>query len=72
MLTMTRKKRAPADLTPEDIRNIRKKLGLNQRQAAERIGVARRTWMYWESAKRGQAPSTTAIKLIRMLEAGKL
>jgi DNA-binding transcriptional regulator YiaG len=59
-------------LTPRHIREIRQQLGLTQAQAAEKIGVARRTWMYWESPTRGQAPSPAAARLIRLLEAGRL
>ncbi len=59
-------------LTPRYIRAVRVRLRLTQQQAADKIGVARRTWMYWESPKRGQAPSPAAARLIRMLDEGKL
>ena len=62
----------PKPLTPARIREIREQLGLTQAQAAERIGVARRTWMYWESPGRHQAPSPAAAKLIQMLADGEV
>nr|MBC8228776.1 helix-turn-helix domain-containing protein [bacterium] len=35
----------------QDIRTLRKKLGLSQRQFAKRLGVSKRTVAYWESGK---------------------
>jgi DNA-binding transcriptional regulator YiaG len=69
MLTMSEAVRIQS---PAQIRRIRTRLGLSQAQAAERIGVARKTWMYWESETRGRRPSKTAAKLISLLAAGKL
>ncbi len=59
-------------LTPRQIRAIRLKLGLTQEQAAAKVGVARRTWMYWESPARPDRPSASALKLIRLLAGGTL
>jgi DNA-binding transcriptional regulator YiaG len=70
MLTMAKRRSTP--LTPARIKEIRERLGLTQAQAAERIGVARRTWMYWESPARGQRPSPAAVSLIHLLAEGKL
>lgn len=70
-MQMMAKKRSDT-LTPSKIREIRESLGLTQAEAAERIGVARRTWMYWESKTRGQSPSPAAARLIRLLQEGKL
>lgn len=70
MGTMTKKR--SDTLTPKQIRAIREKLKLTQAEAADKIGVARRTWMYWESEARGQAPSPAAARLIKLLEQGKL
>jgi DNA-binding transcriptional regulator YiaG len=69
MLTMSEAVRIQS---PAQIRRIRTRLGLSQAQAAERVGVARKTWMYWESETRGRQPSKTAAKLIALLAAGKL
>jgi len=54
----------------EDVREIRRKLGLKQHEAAARIGMSRRTWQDYE---RGKIEITkSAAMLIRMLEAGIL
>ena len=69
MRTMAKK---PLPLTAQRIREIRLSLKLTQAEAAEKIGVARRTWMYWESATRDQSTSPAAARLIRMLADGLL
>lgn len=69
MLTMSEDIKIPS---PAQIRRIRTRLGLTQAEAAEKVGVARKTWMYWESPARARQPSKTAAKLIALLAAGKL
>jgi DNA-binding transcriptional regulator YiaG len=69
MLTMSEEVRIPS---PAQIRRIRTRLGLTQAEAAEKVGVARRTWMYWETPARERQPSKAAAKLIALLAAGKL
>ena len=58
--------------TPRELRALRRRLGLTQKQAAEKIGVARRTWMYWETPSRDRRPSRAHAKLIALLTDGKL
>lgn len=69
MLTMSEEVRIPS---PAQIKRIRTRLGLTQAEAAEKVGVARKTWMYWESPSRNRQPSKAAAKLIALLAAGKL
>lgn len=72
-MTLTMAKKKPkSSWTPAKIRKLRESLGLTQAEAAERIGVARRTWMYWESETREQSPSPAAARLIRLLAEGKI
>lgn len=69
MLTMSEEVRIPS---PAQIRRIRLRLKLTQAEAAEKVGVARKTWMYWESSSRDRQPSRAAAKLIALLAAGRL
>jgi DNA-binding XRE family transcriptional regulator len=69
MLTMSEAVRIPS---PAQIRRVRTRLGLTQAEAAEKVGVARKTWMYWESDTRNRQPSKAAAKLIALLAQGKL
>ena len=41
-----------------DVRRIRRKNGLSQREFAERIGVSQSTVSRWESGKRGLSEKT--------------
>lgn len=49
---------------------LREKQKLTQADAAERIGVSRETWQSWETGRR--APTGATLKLIGLLESGKL
>lgn len=70
---MAKKKKPDPIPTPEDIRKLRKRLNLTQKEAADKIGVSYRTWVSWENeAENHRKPSRTAVRLIRMLAAGKL
>jgi transcriptional regulator with XRE-family HTH domain len=70
MLTMSEEEvRIPS---PAQLRRIRDRLGLSQAQMAAKVGVARRTWMYWENPRRNRHPSKSHAKLIALLADGKL
>jgi DNA-binding XRE family transcriptional regulator len=69
MLTMSGAVHIP---TPEELRALRERLGLTQAEAADKVGVARRTWMYWENPARDRRPSSSHAKLIKLLADGKL
>lgn len=55
-----------AAMTPAQIRAWRKRLGLSLTDAAEVLGVERRTYMRWESGDR--PVSRTVAKLAGMIE----
>lgn len=48
---------------PAKLRALRKRLELTQAQAAERTGVATRTWIAWENAQR--TPGRLALRLLK-------
>ena len=56
-------KKKPANW-PKRLKALREAHGLTQAAAAEKIGVALRTWISWENAHR--APSGPAEKLLRL------
>ncbi len=68
----TMSKRKSDLLTPQRIREIRERLGLNYDQAATKIGVKPRTWQAWEQPSQKREPSASHAILIRLLEAGDL
>ena len=75
MLSMAKRKpKSDAVRIPtfKELRALRTRLGLTQQAAADKIGVARKTWMYWESPIRPDQPSATAAKLIELLAKGLL
>lgn len=47
-MTLMAKKRELSTYTPEQILAIRTRLDLTQAEAADKVGVARRTWQDWE------------------------
>jgi transcriptional regulator with XRE-family HTH domain len=49
---------------------LRKKLGLTQKEAAEKVFVTRDAWQSWEAGTRN--PSKAHLKLIELLDQGKL
>jgi DNA-binding transcriptional regulator YiaG len=48
---------------PARLKKLRAKYGLTQKDAAERIGVALRTWISWENRQR--IPSGLAVRLLK-------
>jgi DNA-binding transcriptional regulator YiaG len=55
------------DITPREILELRKRLGLSQEQFSERIGASVDTLKSWETGRRH--PSGTARKALRDLAA---
>ncbi len=70
------KKRKPAagkpggNPWPDRLRALRKRLGLNQSEAAARIAVGPGVWSAWENDLR--TPSRQSQLLIELLEAGTI
>ncbi len=56
--------------TPDEIKAIRKKRGLTQAQAAEKIGVGQGVWSSWEKGTR--RPSRQSAILIDLLDRKKI
>ena len=52
-------------MTPDQVRESRRELGLSQADLAELIGVSPRTVKYWESGQR--SPRRVAVKRIQDL-----
>jgi DNA-binding transcriptional regulator YiaG len=69
MACMGKKKGIPIP-TPEQIRAIRDKLGLNQTEAAAKVGVYPSVWSDWERGKR--KPSRQSAILLDLLRRKKL
>ncbi len=55
------------DLSPDDIRALRQRLGLSRRQFADRLGVAYRTVVGWELPSQGKRPGRQCRLLIARL-----
>lgn len=55
----------PDDLDYADLRAAREAAGHTQGQAAELLGVARRTWEDWEAGRR--QPQPMVLRLYRLL-----
>jgi putative transcriptional regulator len=53
-------------MTPDELRTIRKALGLSQAAMAQIVGVSRRTVEHWEAGTRNVSPP--AARLIRSLK----
>jgi DNA-binding XRE family transcriptional regulator len=49
------------------LRELRSRLGISQRKAAELCGVTHKTWWSWENHWRGMRPRPLAIKVIQFL-----
>lgn len=62
-------KRAKNPPTATAIKAIRKRLGLSLTDAAEKVGVGRRLWAYYEAGKR--VPSEPVARLIQQLSEEK-
>lgn len=50
---------------PQLIKNMRKMLGLTQREAAESVHVTVRAWQHWEEGKRHMPPAAWELALIK-------
>jgi len=48
-------------MTPEEIRSIRRHMGLTQEEAAHMIGVHPRTWRKWECDERSISPAVERL-----------
>jgi DNA-binding transcriptional regulator YiaG len=57
------RKPSPGNPWPEKLRKLRDALGLTQSHAAERAGVAARTWIAWENSQ--TRPSRLALALLK-------
>jgi DNA-binding XRE family transcriptional regulator len=60
-MLMTKKSANP---WPGKLKALRKRLGLTQAQAAEKAGVATRTWISWENDQR--APGRLTQRLLKV------
>jgi len=54
-------------MSGEELKEIRKTLGLNQTELAEKVGIKLRTYQYWEKNER-QIPETTAFFVNNLLK----
>jgi len=54
-------------MSGEELKEIRKTLGLNQTELAEKVGIKLRTLQYWEKNER-QIPETTAFFVKNLLK----
>lgn len=60
---MVMAKKRPANPWPAKLKALRERQGLTQAQAAQRTGVALRTWISWENDHR--RPSGPAQQLLK-------
>ncbi len=67
MLMATKK---PHALWPAKLKSLRQRLGITQAKAAERTGVALRTWIAWENAQR--TPGRIAQRLLALAFPGQM
>src|SRR5262245_27191940 len=67
---MARKKATGTIWTRKRLKALRERLGLTQKAAAERLGVATRTWIAWENSH--GKPGKPAAKLLTLLDNGQL
>jgi putative zinc finger/helix-turn-helix YgiT family protein len=61
----------PGALAPNEIKFIRKHMGLSKKDFADVMGVAYETAVRWESEKSPQAMGSTAERLLRLLAISK-
>jgi DNA-binding transcriptional regulator YiaG len=59
-------------MTPRDLRNLRRALGMTQQELAAALGVSEQSIYYWESGRRRIRPvvEKALMPLIRRLESG--
>lgn len=70
MVTMGRKPLARKTALGKRLLALRERLGLTQREAAEKVGVTLNAWQKWEAGR--QRPTESHLKLIDILDGGKL
>lgn len=70
MSTMAPKPKRKTTALGKRLLAIRQRLGISQREAGERVGVTMEGWHAWES--RGKSPTKAHMKLIILLEEGKI
>ncbi len=56
---------AAPDLSPDDIRELRRQLGLTVAAAARQVGVTRQAWHRWEAGTR--SPTSAARASLRKM-----
>jgi putative zinc finger/helix-turn-helix YgiT family protein len=61
----------PGPFAPNEIKFLRKHIGLSKKDFAEAMGVAYETGVRWESEKSPQAMGSTADRLLRVLAISK-
>lgn len=59
----------PKPITPDDIKRARIVAGHTQREAAAVLGVALRTWQYWEKGQTTMRPEQ--LRLYRLATLGE-
>ncbi len=69
---MTTATKAEKEWTAEEVRELRNRLGLTRAQAAEKVGVAPRTWLGWELPSQNRRPAGSCKILLDMLESRKI
>ena len=74
MRTMAKKRIIPENgtVTPEQVRALRKELGLSLEELAAKIGVKPSTVYAWETPSQHRNPPESRAILLRLLEAGDL
>jgi DNA-binding transcriptional regulator YiaG len=60
----------PENPWPGRLKALQEKLGLDNDQMAEKLGVPARTWLSWKYGER--RPSVAAARLVELAEAGRL
>ena len=57
-------------LLPEELKELRERLGLSQREIANKLEIGEKTWSRWESGR--HRPSRSMNLLVRALNEGRL
>lgn len=63
MLMAKKKPKAEVAAWPDRLKALRAKYSLTQVEAAERVGVAARTWISWENDQR--TPGRLTLRLLK-------
>lgn len=72
MLAMAKSPKKRIVYTPKKIRELRELNGWTVAYCAEQVGVAERTWRYWELPKQNRFPSPSHVILLDLLFSKKL